>query len=172
MFTQGPLRTVHMQQNHVQTGDSSSAHTLLGKKMWVIALSPAAWRAQASLTILWSTAGSNAKLSFSWALGGCLEPQQQPGSCMEVGYIVSKSTNTLRSLLLLFHYQWKDKLSFHLTAQLGLFVTKLISASLLLEVEPCPFQGGFLHWARSQLSSTHGSLPAFYLQPVIMGGLK
>lgn len=65
MFTQDPLPTLHMQQYHAQTGGSASAHTLLGKKMWAIALSPAPWRAQASLTMLWCAAGIDAKLSFS-----------------------------------------------------------------------------------------------------------
>lgn len=94
-----------------------------GKEMWAIALSPAAWRAQASLTLQGSAAGSGAKLRSSWAAGGCLEPQLWPGGSMEGGHTGSKSTNTLRTLLLLFHYWWKDKLNFHLTTHPGLIVT-------------------------------------------------
>lgn len=58
---------------------------------------------EVSLTLLWSATGSNDKHSFSWAPGGCLEHQLWPGSSTDGGHTGSKSTNTLRPLLLLFH---------------------------------------------------------------------
>lgn len=84
---------------------------------------------EGSLTTLWSAAGSNAKLSFSWAPGGCLEPQLYlEAARMEDTQVATPQP--LRLLLLLFHYQWKDKLSFHLTTHPGLFVTNFCLSAL------------------------------------------
>lgn len=69
------------------------------------------------------------------------------------------STNTLRSLFPQFHYQWRDKISFHLIPLSGLFVAKFI-----VHFWPSAFRDG-AKWIytepKSLLPSTHGCLPAF-----------